>query len=63
MTFARTLIDKDMDDMNLLHYTIFDNDIIKVQALEKETIFGYYATLDSVIKVSRKRREAAKNSK
>lgn len=64
MSFLGEVLKQDIDDLNMFHYTIFDNDIIKVKALEKETVFGYYATLDSVIRAAKKKAEATpKNNK
>ncbi len=57
MSFLGEVLKQDIDDLNMFHYTIFDNDIIKVKALEKETVFGYYATLDSVIRAAKKKAE------
>jgi len=48
--------------MNDLHFSIFDNDILKIQALEKLTVYGYYATLDSIIRVAKKRQQQAKKA-
>ena len=58
--FANDLLIQDIDDMNDLHYTIFDNDPLKVRALEGETLIGYYATLSSVIRVADKKAKQQK---
>jgi hypothetical protein len=62
LTFAADKFRSDIDSMNDLHFSIFDNDILKIQALEKLTVYGYYATLDSIIRVAKKRQQQAKKA-
>ncbi len=54
---------QDEDDMNVLHFTILDNDLQQVQLLESQTLIGYYATLDAIIKVNKKRAAELKKQK
>ena len=55
---------QDEDDMNVLHFTILDNDLQQIKLLEGMTLIEYYATLDSIIKVNKKRAaELKKQSK
>lgn len=53
----------DEDDMNLLHFTILDNDLQQIETLEKMTLIGYYATLDAIIKVNEKRAKEIEKQK
>lgn len=46
---------QDEDDMNVLHFTMLDNDLQQVQLLEAQTLISYYATIDAIIKVNKKR--------
>ncbi len=54
---------RDEDDMNLLHFTILDNDLQQIETLEKMTLIGYYATLDAIIKVNEKRAKEIEKQK
>lgn len=51
---------QDLDAINDMHHLIFDNDILKVAALEKKGIIDYYATLSSIIRTAKTRAKQLK---
>jgi hypothetical protein len=54
---------RDEDDMNLLHFTILDNDLQQIKILEQCTLIEYYANLDTMMKVNEKRAKEIEKQK
>lgn len=46
--------------MNDYHFYIFDNDLIQVAALEKQTYLGYLASISSMVRASERRKQEMK---
>jgi len=51
------VVSQDLDEINDMHYLMFDNDLLKVEALEKKRMIDYYASLSSIVRTARRRAE------